>query len=692
VAPEPRSDASSTVTALGPFREAGVLESVELHVVDWLGALVGESRPDVLLALALAVRAPRFGHVCVDLGSLQLDELCGEPEAQPPTRLVALELPADRAAWLQRVAASALVVRPGGSDVTRPFVLDGTLLYTDRYYGYQQRLGEQLRARLAGLMVPTSPKLLQQGLQLLFPASAERGLGRQQLAAATALLRALAVISGGPGTGKTYAVRGVLTLLWAQWATERMPSAAAPGPRVALAAPTGKAALRLQQSLLSELESHLQLAAKALPSGRSAEQLAVFLTSLQPATIHRLLRWDPANPTRFGHHAQHPLPYDVVVVDEASMVDLALMAKLVDAVAVEARLLLIGDPHQLSSVEAGTVLADLCGSLPVAQPRLSRGFATRLDELAGLAEPLAQAELVAAPGPYDAMVRLDENRRFAPDSRIGRFARACVQSDAAAARELLCGLKRHPELALLSHRADGALGADAARILVDGYRPYLLELLAGGRDNETRAALHARVLLLFDRFRVLTAHRQGQLGVGAINQAACELLQGDRALARSGLRTRAEYWVGRPILVSSNDYTVRLFNGDVGIVVADERRERKVAFPDAGGVRYVAPARLPEHDDAFAMTIHKSQGSEFEHALVTLPERDSPVLSRELIYTAVTRARRRLTLVGDLAVLQRALGKSVRRASGLERELWEAGQPNRAGTRPPPAQSSPDAL
>jgi exodeoxyribonuclease V alpha subunit len=674
----PRGLAAAVAERLRPLRESGVLESVDVHAVVELGALVGEDDPDVLLGLALAVRAPRFGHICVDLSSLRAESLLPEPGDEPALPPAIPELPVDRAGWLERIRQSPLVAGPDTPDQARPFVLDAGLLYTDRYYRYQERLALQLSARMTQFLAPRSPALLRQGLDVLLGASAAARVDRQKLGAALALLRGFGIISGGPGTGKTYAVRSVLTLLWAQWALDQEPGDSQAGPRVALAAPTGKAAMRMQQSVLAGLDSFLELAAAALPEPRSIDELARFLKALAPSTIHRLLGWDPANPTRFRHHAANPLLFDMVVVDEASMVDLALMSKLADAVAPEARLVLLGDQHQLASVEAGTVLADLCGGASSARSRLSRGFAEQLAELAGLGDIFEHADIVDAPGPYDAIVQLVENRRFAPESGIGRFARACLadEFDAEQARVILTSPERYSDVALLGHARAGALSEPTRQAIVAGYRPYLERLLGGPRDGETLEALHARVL---ERFRVLCAHRQGRLGVAGLNQAALELLErardeaGSRGSPLSGLSPREPYWVGRPILVTSNDYVVRLFNGDVGIVVSDAQGERKVAFPDPAGVRYVAPSRLPEHQSVFAMTIHKSQGSEFDHAMVILPEHDSPVLTRELVYTAVTRARRQLTLVGDPAVLVQALGKTVRRASGLEQKLWGKG-------------------
>jgi exodeoxyribonuclease V alpha subunit len=670
----PLLDPGGLAQRLRGLREAGVLDSLEVHVVDRLGALVGEADADVLLGLALAVRAPRHGHICVDLAALTDDQLLDEP-AEPTPSAAAAEtpvpwLPLDREAWLERLGRSPLVRKRSDDDRAKPFVLDGSLLYTDRYFTYQQGLARALRARFEALQKPVDAALLARGIEDLIQPMPEpdgapfAGLERQKLGAAMALLRGLTVISGGPGTGKTYTVRSVLTLLWAQWALAHDPAGETPGPRVALAAPTGKAAARMREAMQLDVEEFLAAAAQVLPPARTVAELRTFLNALQPSTIHRLLRWTPATPTRFRHDADHPLPFDVVVIDETSMVDFALMAKLIDAVAATTRVILLGDQHQLSSVEAGTVLADLCGPTSAAHLRLSKAFAAELRELAGMPEVARHVELVADRGPYDAIVQLDRSRRFKAESGIGQFARACLDDafDPVAAVELLT---RFPDVQRIEHGERGALLEPTRQAILLGYLPYLERLRKGPRNGESLAALHQDVLQLFDRFRVLCAHRNGRTGVGGMNRAVMDLL-----VARGGLSTRGEYFVGRPVMITRNDYVVQLFNGDVGLVVADAQGERSVVFPVPDGVRYVAPARLPDHQTVFAMTIHKSQGSELEHAMVVLPEAPSPILTRELIYTGVTRAQQRMTLVGSAELLVAGLTARVRRASGLEQEVW----------------------
>jgi exodeoxyribonuclease V alpha subunit len=595
---------------------------------------------------------------------LMIDPGDAPPEIRPPP------LPKNRKDWIARVARSPLVRRRDDRDASRPFVIDGSVLYTDRYFTYQQRLAQALRVRLQTVTPPADARLLERGLDALIrpmtgpDGKPVAGVDRQRLGAAMALLRGLTVISGGPGTGKTYEVRVVLTLLWAQWALSKGPDRRTPGPRVALAAPTGKAAARMKEAMQQDIGAFLDAASGVLPKGRTPGELRAFLDRIEPSTIHRLVGLSPQRPTHARHDKSNPVPYDVVVIDETSMVDLALMAKVIDAVPDDARIVLLGDQHQLSSVEAGTVLADLCGPLGVDTIRISTAFAGDLSTMAGMHGVAKQADAQKTRGPYDAIVQFDRSRRFKPDSGIALFAKECLSDDfdGTRAAALLSG---HDDVRLLDHM-DLASSDDPAReAIVGGYLPYLERLNAGPRQGETLDGLYRAVLELFDSFRILCAHRSGRTGAEGMNAAVTRLLSD-----RTAIDAKAEYWVGRPILVTRNDYVVRLFNGDVGIVVADAQGEKRVVFPVPGGVRTIAPARLPDHETVFAMTIHKSQGSEFAHAMVVLPERWSPVLTRELVYTGVTRAKAKMTMVGTIDLLVDALEHTVRRASGLQKEVW----------------------
>jgi exodeoxyribonuclease V alpha subunit len=623
-----RAGARDDVPAPEMLRDAGVLRDVDVHFARTVARLAAVDDPLVRLGLAVASRAPGAGHVCAELDA--------------PARLVRLERAApavrwpDADAWRDALAASAVVASPEvAAETTCPLVLDGHRLYLARYWGYQRRLLGALRSRAGAIRGDVDEQVLRDGLTRLFPDRGDGAPDWQRTAAAAAVLRALAVVTGGPGTGKTTTVLAVLALL-----VEQALAANVAPPRVALAAPTGKAAARLAESVAA---------------GRARLALPDAVASHLPAgatTLHRLLGWQPHAPTRFRHHAGHPLPYDVVVVDEGSMVDLALMAKLLDAVSPDARLVLLGDRDQLASVEAGSILADVCGDGDCAYGAAWTARLTRVGAAPGA--PAAGA----VPAVADAVVRLRVSRRFAAEGGIGALARAVNDGDAEAA---LAVLARDPSGQVAWERLDGdaerAGLAPLRRLALRGYR-------AAVAPDGPRAALDA-----LERFRVLAAHRAGTLGVAGLN---AELVA---ALAREGTAPReaasARWWHGQPVMVVENDHAQELFNGDVGVVLREAGGGLRAWFRTGdGGVRGLAPARLPAHEPVLAMTVHKSQGSEFDEVALVLPVRPSPVLTRELLYTGITRARARVTVVASEAALRAAVAERVQRASGLREGLW----------------------
>ena len=731
LAVRPGTPEQAVLDRLGPFFHAGVLASLDLHVVAQLGRRVGMLVPDVLLAAALAVRAPRFGHICVDLSEITLEQLLPPAEDQsedatPPP----IHLPGE--GWVDRVSAATALVRDvTDTDRLTPFVLDGSTLYTDRYWRYQAELGARVRSWSGpeGLVPVADADLeaLDQGLLELFrpPDPEEAGpttLSLQRVAGAVALTRRYAVITGGPGMGKTWTVRNLLALLWrrhqlrlARHETDNVELS------VALAAPTGKAAGRMREALRDKLSEEFLPALQRFVPSEQVAPLGKFVRELEARTLHRLLGYRYDAPTRFRHDRGNPLPYDVVIVDEASMVDFPMMAKLVDAIGERGpageptRLILLGDRHQLASVEAGTVLADLCGPTRADRLRFTAPELAQLERFGSLAglrdmkDDRAAVEQVDGPPAHDAVVQFNRTFRFDEDGGIGAFAAACLlpeeRFDASAVVEgLRTGGSRDDEgyTRLLAYAEDGSPPEQLAALIVDGYRPYLELLRAGWHgpspEHPTEEVFHRRVLQAFEGFRLLCAHRRGRTGVRGMNELALALLRKEKLVSSSG-----SWWPGRPVLVQRNDYNVRrsgggrgLFNGDIGLLVhrgvGDERR-RMVVFPGSdslpkvGGhgqpprlerdhyvdkkiVEYVEPNRLPEHSTVFAMTIHKSQGSEFDQVLVVLPAQASQILTRELIYTGVTRAKKGVTVLCDRMVLQEALGETVRRASGLEGEVW----------------------
>lgn len=526
---------------------------------------------------------------------------------------------AGAARLLEEYLCGTAIIGPPGEQ--KPIVLDGDgRLYLRRYWDYEQRLAADLRARAARRHA-VDETALRAALGRLFPGEEE---GWQKVAAAVAVARGLCVLSGGPGTGKTTTVVRVLALIAEL-------HRAAP-PRIALAAPTGKAAARLQEAI-RQARAHL-------PVG--PESLALIPDTA--STLHRLLGGRPDS-TGFAFHRDRPLPLDMLVVDEASMVDLALMAKLVDALPAHARLLLVGDKDQLASVEPGAVLGSVCPEGNAYTP----AFAAWLRATTGHE---VEVDAAAVSPLRDAVVLLERSYRFAAGGGIAALAGAIRRGDSAQA---IAALRSGGELTWVQEPPD----RQRWRATV---APHLRRYAHAVRGGEARAAFEA-----FAEFRVLAAVREGPVGVEWLNG---EL---DRALAAElGVPPARGWFPGRAIMVRRNHRGLQLFNGDIGLVLEGREADGlRVVFPTPDGRhRMLAPARLPEHELAYALTVHKSQGSEFGHVLVLLPGADSPVLTRELLYTAVTRARARVTLWGSEESVRAAVSRRTERATGLRTACW----------------------
>jgi exodeoxyribonuclease V alpha subunit len=619
------------------FNRVGVLAAADVHVARVLARLGGEDDASVVLAAALAVRAPRVGHVLAELSTLR-ETVTAEAfstatgEGQGEADLSLLPWP-DLPAWLQSLSHSPLVAHGplGGDD--RPLRLVGSALYLDRYWRDEQTVAAQLRLRGRAQPQPVDEAAMTAGLARLFPGA---GAGAQRRAAANALARRFSVIAGGPGTGKTTTVARLLSLI-----EEQAAGASGVPPLVALAAPTGKAAARMAEAVHDE-------------AGRLDVDDAVRrrLLALEASTVHRLLGRHPAGSMRFRHHGDNRLPHDVVVIDEASMMSLPLMARLVEAVRPDARLVLVGDHQQLASVEAGAVFGDIVGpagggAAPVrsgpeaAGPVVSSGPMARCITLLKanyrFRGPLAQLAAAIHDGDEDGVMAVLSARRGGPGE--GKEARA--------------GPARTRWLPV-----------DAASAGADSLGPVRTVLTAAGRALGDAAARGdgAAALEAFGHMRLLCAHRAGPVGASTWNLRAEQWL--GPVPAESG------WYPGRPVVVTENDYSLDLFNGDTGVAVARVGGGLSVAFKRAGTLVYVSPARLAAVQTAFAMTAHRAQGSEFDDVVVLLPAPSSRVLTRELLFTAVTRARRQLILVGTEESVRAALRRPVARASGLTGALW----------------------
>ena len=638
-------------TVLAPFVDADLLGPAEVHTAAALTRLHGDDQPEVLLAAALAVRAPRRQHVCVDLADVH--RLVGDD--RDPQAAAALPWP-DPQQWRQRLHDSPLVaVRAAdelappddrGSDVA-PLTLAGDRLYLDRLWRYERRVAGQLVARAIRPVDRVDTEVLRDGLAHAFPGTPP---DQQRRAAATAVLRHLAVVAGGPGTGKTTTVAQVLVLLDAQARARGQAQ-----PSVALAAPTGKAAARLTGSLR-------EAAGRLDPQG--ADPALTRLRTAEASTLHALLGPRPGHRSRFRHDRSDPLPHDVIVVDETSMVSLALIAKLLEALRRDARLVLLGDPEQLASVEAGSVLGDVVGDLgrrPLSIPASALAESVLpADDLPPHPDVRPDADTTAAdddtaaaasPGIDDAIVVLERVHRFDADSGIAAVAGAVQRGDADAT---VAALRAADDV--VWHEGDvDAIDLSPVRREVVAAAAHVLDAAAQGDPAGALAGL--------DQLRVLCAHRDGSAGV----RGWVERIEGWLAADVPEHPLRGRTYVGRPLLITANDRRLRLANGDVGVVVRgdDDRPLVALPAPDGHGVRTLAPGRLPAAETVHAMTVHKSQGSQFAHVVMVLPDERSPLLTRELFYTGLTRGQRRATVVGSEAAVRRAVTTRAVRASGL---------------------------
>jgi len=620
---------------LREFNDAGVLTAADVHVALRLAGLAGAGIDEsVLLAAALAVRAPRLGHVYVDLASIRDTAAV---ESDEPVDLSALPWPAPES-WTERVAASAVLVAAGedGDPSIRPLRLVGSWLYLDRYWREERQVAADLAAFGEGTPDDVSADVLRGGLARLFAGQRD---SRQCLAAASAVLRRLTVVAGGPGTGKTTTVARIVALL-----AEQAAASGSPAPLVALAAPTGKAAARLEEAVHSEA-----------PSLCVEDAVRASLLALQASTLHRLLGWRPDSHSRFRHHRGQRLPHDVVIVDETSMVSLSLMARLVEAVRPDARLILVGDPGQLASIEAGAVLGDVVGP---ASDELLIGASAR-EVLASV----IPGGVVAANPPEgttiaDGIVVLDRVHRFG--GAIARLAEAIRRGDADAVLEVL------------ADEPDGVqwIPVDVTDASVeDALAPVRDRAIAAARavTDAARAGSARQAIEALSSFRLLCAHRRGPEGV-ATWTARIEAWLSEEI---DDFDADDRWYVGRPLLVTENDYELRLYNGDTGVVVQIDPDRLSAAFERPGEILEFSPSRLGTVDTVYAMTIHKSQGSQFETAAVLLPAPSSRILTRELLYTAATRARELLILAGTEETIRAAVGRPIARASGLRWRLWQ---------------------
>ncbi|SEM14435.1 DNA helicase/exodeoxyribonuclease V, alpha subunit [Syntrophus gentianae] len=634
-----------------------VFSDLDRHFGRLMEKFSGRNNPAVFLAAALTSRSCRKGHVCLDLPGCAGKPVIAEVQEDGPADFIPdipeglLPVCPSLSSWQEILRASPVVGRPGEY---KPLILDDDgRLYLYRYWFYEDLLIRFLEGcadshtetdfREAEEPVFNWPEL-EESLHRVFPGDwpTSEYIGKkfeepfpdmQRIAALAVLRKRFVVISGSPGTGKTTAAARILALL------QRLKRGS--NLRIALAAPTGKAAIRLEEAMKKACGS--------------------FSPEFQPEkamTLHRLLGVIPGSPY-FRHNPDNPLPYDLVVVDEASMVDLPLMAKLVSALYPTSRLLLLGDRDQLASVEAGAVLGDLCG-LVEGENSYSPAFLENIGKIAGV--PFVFPKTAGPQSPLaDSIIFLRKNYRFDKESGIGQLSSAVNQGNFEGALSILksahfadIGWQVLPE--------SQNLGLGLKNAVLSYFKEYL-QAVRNSEDLE-------RLFTLFERFRILCAFRRGSFGVLAVNVLLENLLRSEGLIYGDG-----RWYPGRPVMITQNDYALELFNGDVGLTLPDRTDGGlSVFFRDPEkGFRHFAPFRLPEHESVYAMTIHKSQGSEFDEVLMLLSDRETPLLTRELVYTGVTRAKKRLSLWGREDSLRKAISRRTERISGLRSALRQFG-------------------
>ncbi len=589
------------LTAIHSLFRSPEFSALSRHFADFMQKLSGSNDPDFYLACGLVNHRAEQGDICLDLVDYAGKSVLRSQGSQSTnSQAPSLE------SWVETLRHIPVIGVPGEK---KPLILDTDRdvprLYLLRYWQYEQRLAGFIHRNRQLPPLPLDNPLLEEGIKRLFP-NAQSQPDQQADAARAALQNRFCVITGGPGTGKTTTVLKIIILLLEQVSDRPM--------TLAIAAPTGKATNRIRESLRSSRT-------EADQQGLTTEKVLSRIPA-ETFTIHRLLGSIHHSP-RFRHDRNNPLPYDCVIVDEVSMVDMALMSKLVEALRPDSRLILLGDKNQLSSVESGSVLGDICDA-----PESST---------------------------HQNIINLEKSYRFDEQSGIGRLSHLINNGQA---RESLEMLHQPPsaDIRLQQTPRPGDVRSSLEKALLKTYRNWFDTL---STEN---------VFSMVTRFGVICALRNGPYGAVTINRLIEQLLTEKKLIPKN-----REWYIGRPVMVTRNHHQLELYNGDIGIVLPDdEDNGRPKVFFDRGGnvYRKISPARMPEHETAYAMTIHKSQGSEFDRVLIILPDQDAPILSRELIYTAITRARESVDIWSDDDTFLKSVNRRTERSSGLKSALY----------------------
>lgn len=614
---------SMTIQEIENYYSTGFFSEIDIHFARFVSRLSGDGNPALFLAAALVSKFTSTGHICLDLSDAA-DCLMTEQEHVQRSLVCPKLVP-----WINALRVSPAVGSPGEF---KPLILDdSSRLYLHRYWEYEQKLAQALRLRSCYSEIPVDKQTLKEGLDRYFPNEMSNEIDWKKLAAFTAVVKKLAVICGGPGTGKTTTIAKILGLLIEQ---------ASEGYRIALTAPTGKAADRLQKAIQKTKEN--------LPCSKMTMSAIPDTAS----TLHRLLGSLPGS-VYVRYNSEAPLPLDVVVVDEASMVDLPLMSKLFQAVLPETKIILFGDKDQLASVESGAVFREVCSRERIEKfsAHFLQSYRESAKEKIGFASHTNSRSVLA-----DCIVELKENYRFGCDSGIGRISNMVNAGDGDAALFLLKS-NHYADVEWSQLPKYASLAKHLQNIILNRFGRYV------------KASSFKEAMMLFEQFRVVCALRDGPYGVKALN-AVVEKILADRSL----IKPSTPWYHGRPIMITRNDYNLKLFNGDVGIAFLDPGNpvNLQAYFPGPdGSMRLFPPVYLPEVETVYAMTVHKSQGSEFDEMVLILPDQASPVLTRELIYTAITRVRKKVWVWGSEDVFRSAVDRFIKRTSGLRDALYD---------------------